>query len=315
MPNPPYGIIGNAMKEGTVVPFLGAGANLSGRDTGSWKDEDSPFLPSGAELSDYLARLSEFPSNDAVDRHDLAKVASYYSDVGGRRELRQCLRSIFNRDFAPHTIHLCLAEVAASNPLLILTTNYDDLTEQACRSIDYDLVTHITDRDDWAAAVLVWTHRAGDPHPRDPKPIPPAQLDQHVSLGEKTVIYKMHGAVDRILNQWDSFVITEDDYVEFLARMTEKTAIPAAFIEYFCRRRFLFLGYSLRDWNLRIVLRDLFVNRDKDLGPSWAIQATVPMLEKHLWDSRGVDIYEEDLERFGTELRRALVEESPGRNP
>ena len=39
--------------------------------------------------------------------------------------------------------------------------------------------------------------------------------------------------------------------------MTSGTAVPKSFLRYFRGRSFLFLGYSLSDWNLRVVLRNL----------------------------------------------------------
>ena len=75
-------------------------------------------------------------------------------------------------------------------------------------------------------------------------------------LMKRTVIYKMHGTVDR-RSKWDNYVITEDDYVDFLSRMADRTAVPALFLKAFRDRHFLFLGYGLSDWNLRLVLRNL----------------------------------------------------------
>ena len=68
----------------------------------------------------------------------------------------------------------------------------------------------------------------------------------------------MHGSISAD-SGWDSFVVTEEDYVEFLSRMTDNKAIPSILIDYFQERNFLFLGYSLRDWNLRVLLRRLAV--------------------------------------------------------
>src|SRR5205823_762251 len=34
-----------------------------------------------------------------------------------------------------------------------------------------------------------------------------------------------------------------------------QTAVPAQFMRHFSMRHFLFLGYGLRDWNLRVVLK------------------------------------------------------------
>jgi hypothetical protein len=208
----------------------------------------------------------------------------------------------------PSTIHRYLALV--DKPLLIVTTNYDDLTEKAFieEKRPYYLVSHLTDRTDWAEAVLWWKYDPanldfGKPESFRPDPVPPADLSRFIDLTTTTVIYKMHGTVDNYLNEWSSYVITEDDYVDFLSRMTTNTAVPAMFIKYFSERHFLFLGYGLRDWNFRVVLRDLFRNRRPDQRRSWAIQYQPSELEKQLWDRRGVDIYDMSVKEFEKDLR------------
>ena len=305
MAEPPYGEIADLLKRGQVVPFLGAGANLSIRPADArWDAKNSAFLPSGAELSRFLAQKSSFPSGDDHDLADLPKVASYFVETSARRRLRERLHDIFNREFDPCCIHSYLAEVAASAPLLVITTNYDDLLEQAFKraGCPFDLVIHPTDRKEVEAAVLWWRHGEAEP-----LAVAPNQL--FIDLKTTNVIYKMHGTVDRVLQKWDSYVITEDDYVDFLARMTSQTAVPALFMQHCRTRNFLFLGYGLRDWNLRVLLRNLDstlpVGVD-DMGDelhSWAIQYHPSEYEVELWNSRQVKVYNLDLNEFVDKLR------------
>ena len=124
-----------------------------------------------------------------------------------------------------------------------------------------------------------------------------------IDLGRVTVIYKMHGAVDRREPKRDQYVITEDDYIDFLTRMTKKKVIPAIFAELFQTRHFLFLGYSLRDWNLRVVLNRI----QKDLRwpkaiKSWAVQHKPSLLEQRFWQERGVEVYDMNIEEFVNQL-------------
>jgi hypothetical protein len=92
MPEPPYGIICNRLKAGKVIPFLGAGASLVGRGPNDvWDARDPAFLPSGCDLAEFLADEAEFPSDDAQERGDLAKVTSYYLDRGGSTHLARQL--------------------------------------------------------------------------------------------------------------------------------------------------------------------------------------------------------------------------------
>jgi len=104
---PPHGVIAKLFQEGAIVPFLGAGVNFGTRQppNAQWNEKTSTFLPSGAELSRFLAGDCGFPSKEEQDLDDRAKVPT---------------------------------------PLLIVTTNYDDLTERAFAAAgrQYDLVVH-----------------------------------------------------------------------------------------------------------------------------------------------------------------------------
>jgi hypothetical protein len=312
MAEPPYGEIVDLLKNGEVVPFLGAGVNFGTRPPGAnWDEKTCAFLPSGAELSYLLASKSNFPSKDRYDLTDLAKVASYFVETSARRRLRDRLREVFDRDFDPCNIHTYLSEIPA--PLLIVTTNYDDLTERAFLKAGrpYDLVIHPTDRKDVEASVLWWKHNADEP-----EAVPPNKL--FIDLKTTTVIYKMHGTVDRRLHKWDSYVITEEDYVDFLSRMTGQTAVPALFMRHFRTRHFLFLGYGLRDWNLRVVLKNLRTvlptagdvpdtdGEEEEEMRSWAIQFRPSDLEVELWNARKVKIYDVDINEFVKRLREGM---------
>ncbi|HEX8173801.1 MAG TPA: SIR2 family protein [Pyrinomonadaceae bacterium] len=310
---PPYGEIADLLKNGEVVPFLGAGVNFGARPApnATWDAKESNFLPSGVELSRFLADISNFPAENEEEITDLAKVSSYFVETSARRRLRERLHNIFDRDFEPASIHNYLAEIGRSAPLLIVTTNYDDLTEQAFNRLNlpYDLVIHPTDRKDVEASVLWWKHGA-----QEPEAVPPNQL--FIDLKTTTVIYKMHGTVDRATAKWDSYVITEDDYIDFLSRMTGQTAVPAQFMRHFRTRHFLFLGYGLRDWNLRVVLKNLRAvlptvdeasqsandDMEEELR-SWAIQFRPSDLETELWNARKVKIYDVDINEFVEKLR------------
>ena len=310
---PPYGEIADLLKNGEVVPFLGAGVNFGVREPpdAKWNEKDSNFLPSGVELSRFLADMSNFPAENEDDISDLAKVSSYFVETSARRRLRERLHSIFNRDFEPTGIHTYLAELARNAPLLIVTTNYDDLTERAFKrlGLPFDTVVHPTDRKDVEASILWWKHNASEP-----EIVPPNQL--FIELKSTNVIYKMHGTVDRLTSKWDSYVITEDDYIDFLSRMTGQTAVPAQFMRHFRTRHFLFLGYGLRDWNLRVVLKNLRTvlptvdeassragdDEEEELR-SWAIQYNPSDLETELWNARKVKIYDVDINEFVEKLR------------
>src|SRR5262245_7341663 len=142
---PPYGIIAQALRVGEVVPFLGAGASAVYRpedDQDGW-DAGKSYLPFGSELARLLATDAQFP--DLVSASNLALVASYVEHVAGDRGiLNGTLRRAFDRDRTPGEIHRLLAQI--DRPLLIVTTNYDDLIEQAFGNKPYYLVVDRGDR-------------------------------------------------------------------------------------------------------------------------------------------------------------------------
>jgi hypothetical protein len=98
--------------------------------------------------------------------------------------------------------------------------------------------------------------------------------------------------------------------------MTGQTAVPAIFMEYFRTRHFLFLGYGLRDWNLRVVLRNLKsqlpvapqpVDEEEEDIRSWAIQLQPSELEEQLWNARGVRIYDLSITDFVKQMRLQMA--------
>jgi hypothetical protein len=287
--SPPFTLIRQKLEAGRVIPFLGSGASLGGRQPEQkWERGVSTWLPTARDLAVYLAETTEFPEDEPLD---LATVAQYYNVVGGRAALNEELRAIFDCDYPLTELHKFLADVPT--PLLIVTTNYDDLIERAmtARGRPFDLIVHTTDSS--IGDRLLWL-----PHGEtEPRPINSNKLD--IDLDSVTVIYKMHGAVDRRETGRDQYVITEDDYIDFLARMTKNKAIPAIFAEPFQTRHFLFLGYGLRDWNLRVVLNRIEKDLRRPRGiTSWAIQHRPSPLERRFWQERSVEVYDLLLDDF-----------------
>lgn len=292
---PPYQLIYDSLCQGLVIPFFGAGASLTRNPTPAVSTgESNAIVPTAMELAKFLASKSEFPSDEGLE---LTKVAQYYSLVGGRIPLYRELHSIFDRDFPLTPLHTFLANIP--RPLLIITTNYDDLIERAYadQGKKFDVVIHTTDPN--VGDRLIWM-----PHGSDkPVEVSPNKLD--IDFENHTVIYKMHGTVDRRSTQHDQFVITEDDYVDFLVRMTKKKAVPAIFAEPFQSSHFLFLGYSLRDWNFRVILSRIQneLRRPTDVT-SWSIQYKPSLMERKFWQRRGVEVYDILLNEFVQELNK-----------
>ena len=293
----------NFMLDGRVVPFLGAGANLCGRPKAAvWKKEQQEFLPNGAELSAFLA--AKF---NCAPGTDLARVSQDVTVMTGTGGLFDTLHDLFDRDYRPNALHQFLAEFPATlrakhlpqKYQLIVSTNYDDVLERAFRTAGepYDLVTYISDgtsRGKFMHATPEGATQIID--------IPNQYRD--LSLERRTVILKIHGAVNRAVPDGveDSYVITEDHYIDYLTRTDLSNLIPVTLTAKLRKSHFLFLGYGLRDWNLRVILHRI-AGEQRLNYKSWAIQRNPTDLDKRAWSRRDVDILDIDLERYVAALR------------
>ena len=108
----------------------------------------------------------------------------------------------------------------------------------------------------------------------------------------------------------DSYVITEDHYIDYLARTDLAKLIPTAIVSQFSRSNFLFLGYGLRDWNLRVILNRIW-GEQKLAYASWAIQLHPDDLDRRFWMRRGVEILEAGLSEYGGALKERIETLAP----
>ncbi|HYO64093.1 MAG TPA: SIR2 family protein [Pyrinomonadaceae bacterium] len=317
-----YEIVVNAMADGDVIPFFGAGVNLCGRPPGTaWQRDQSQYLPSGGELSAYLARNFRYPQ--AADAGDLVRVSQYVSLMRGSGPLYRELRQLFDADYPPTSLHHFFAGLPSAlraknyDPpphQLIVTTNYDDLMEGAyfAARVPFDLVAYVAEGQNrgkfwhWAYAPEegreeeFWSQKW--PPPVKARLIERPNEDKGIALDEddrlfRPVILKIHGAVDRAGGAHDSYVITEDHYIDYLTRADISSLVPATLVAKLKGSSFLFLGYSLRDWNLRVILQRIWGEQQLTFS-SWAVQLNPPELDRRFWSKRNVEILNVTLEQY-----------------
>lgn len=284
-----------------VIPFLGAGASLAGRPRESDWQRDG-YLPNGGELADQLAEEYAYPADET--NRSLVRVAQYIDLKLGEQVLFEDLRATFTRPARPTQVHRFLAERAAScraagepNPWpMIITTNYDDALERAFADVrePFDVVTYFAERDGPGG----FRHR---PPGGRQKPIERPNTYRAFDPADRTVIVKLHGGIDRRSQRADSFVITEDHYISYMANDVTN-GLPACLLRSMLRCHLLFLGYKLEDWNLRVFLFRIWNRRDHD-ARSWAIQQRVNALDRRFWQSHDVEVYRRDLDDWVKAMR------------
>jgi hypothetical protein len=320
-----------AIVEGRLTPFLGAGVNLVGRPEQAGFSPGGEWLPSGQELARYLADTAGFEQEGAPD---LARVSQWIEVMDGSGPLYEKLHAIFDGNFATTAMHDLLAELPEilrergwlprpgfPRYPLIVTTNYDDVLERAfeARGEPFDLVWYAA-RGEQRGRFL---HRTpeGETHRIT---VPNEYRD--VTLTERCAILKIHGAVSRreqaasdeasldsdfgfedATVDHDSYVITEDDYITFLAHADISGLVPVTLAGKLRKSNFLFLGYGLRDWNLRVILHRIWTEQmQTGTYSSWAIQLDPEELDQKFWQKRDVEVIDMRLEDYLEQLRERL---------
>jgi hypothetical protein len=108
-------------------------------------------------------------------------------------------------------------------------------------------------------------------------------------------------------------VITENHYIDYLKQADTSRLIPVNVLSRMRNSHFLFLGYSLKDWNLRVIL-----NRLRDAGiawNSWAVQQKPDRVEERFWFQLNIELLNAELETYVQGLEAALLDPSMGERP
>lgn len=306
----PYGIIADCFRTHSIVPFLGSAASFVGAPADG-------ALPSGRAFAQLLAEKSGYPGppTDA-----LTKVAQFLEEIPADRTflLSEVLER-FDRgvaaDYRSSFTDFLAALPAELMPPLILTTNYDTLVERTFerRGLPYLAISHVMRGSKYAGRLLCYSTLE---QPLDGSTILPQRRveEQLAELATRTpspvIVYKMHGTARLLADtgMLDSVVLTENDYIEFLAGDTFQK-IPLAVLKTLRTSRLLFLGYALEDWNFRVLLRRLAMLQQEHAGQQrhWACTLHADAVETKFWERRGVNLYAESLDTFLARLGEAIA--------
>lgn len=301
----PYKIIADCFRNSSVVPFLGAAASFVGAPADT-------CLPSGAAFARILADRAEYPGNQT---DPLTKIAQYMEEIPADRNY--LLGTIFDRFcgaiHAEYTSALTefLGRIAVPLiPRLIITTNYDVLVERTLerRRVPYVALSHLM-KGPKSGRIFCYSSLREQPGPSNVQTL--RQLEEDLlDRGDHILIYKMHGTAWLRCGSalMDSVVLTENDYVDFFAQDL-LNRIPTRILELLRTSRLLFLGYSLEDWNFRVLLRKLqSVQRQNTerIQRHWAFLLEPDPVQVKFWENRGVNVYDESLDTMLTSLVRNL---------
>jgi DNA-binding SARP family transcriptional activator len=281
----------DALFAGRLVPVLGAGAHA---DTQHGRNGIAPGVDDAA---DYLAR--QFDCQPAR----LAQISQYVEVTRGSGPLYDELHSLYDADFDPSPAHRLVARLPAllrergAAQLLVVTTNYDLALERALldEGEEFDVVSYLAVGPHRGRFV----HVAPDGHARV---IEIANEYGELAPDRRTVVLKVHGQVDRRPErEWESFVVSEDDYIDYLAQTELASLVPVTLTARLRRSHFLFLGYPPHEWNFRVFLHRIWGGQ-KVSYRSWAVEPKPDALEREFWRHVDVDLLDVPLDRYVEEL-------------
>ena len=227
-----------AVQQGTCNLFMGAAVHAAPpKDHPVYCMDRAKLPPIGEGLARALATDSNykklFPDDDTSN---LARVAQTYESLYDRTKLVNTVTKLVETDKEPSAVLRGLAELDFP---IIVTTNYDTLFERAL-----GLAGKLADVSQY--------------HSNEDIPTPMSTRDTILAKVKlkSPFLYKMHGDI----RTGESLVLTDEDYIQFILRMRDSDplhAIPNVVVESIKSAPTLFIGYSLRDYNLRVVLKRL----------------------------------------------------------
>jgi DNA-binding SARP family transcriptional activator len=256
------------------------------------------------ELATALAARFRYPSGDPIE---IARVSQFAAATMGTGPLHDELRALVGEARPPTEVHRFLA---ALPPLLrergaphqlIVTTGYDDALERAFADAgeELDVVSYLASGPHRGT----FCHRAPDGSVRVID-VPNAYAAE-LALERRTIVLRVRGRLDAdAAREFESFVVTEDDHIDFLRQAEVATRIPIGLAAHLRRSHFLFLGYTLRDWCLRLVLGRVW-DEASAAYRSWAVHPRPGPSERELWRRLDVELVQAGLEPYVEALARA----------
>lgn len=165
----------------------------------------------------YSSKASQFSTDEML------KIPQYYYNENTERYLE-----IIKREYGklPNQTNAIVDELLQLNPAHIITTNFDLLIEKSLEENHvYGNTVH--------GSLEKYSIIRND--------------DDFVNAGKNHYLIKMHGDVKSL----DSLVLKEEDYLQYSSSHTLiETFIKSLFVNY----TFLFIGYGLGDYNIKLIM-------------------------------------------------------------
>ena len=227
--------------------------------------ENAP--PVGSQLSKLLAEKSGYPG---ADWWNLQRVSQHFeTEKKSRFLLVDEIKKAVDKNREPSPILRMLADLEFP---IVITTNYDHLYEKALEqkakaeniATPYEVSVYSPNINNKVKTVDC---------PRNPNPKQP-------------YILKIHGDVDAR----ESIVLTDEDYIQFVLRMSDKPPYHPFgnnVLAHLMKWPTLFVGYSLMDYNLRLLFKTLRWKLDAArIPPNYSVDKKPDVLIRDVWENQ-----------------------------
>ena len=227
--------IQEASKQDKLVIFVGAGVSTNSG------------VPMWSKLIESLK--DDLPESLKRETDDL-KIAQLYKDSRGYKEyIEKIKETLMYGRISPNAIHYAILDL---NPCHIITTNYDDLIEQAVTQKYQQYYVVKKDSD-----------------------LPYLQY--------QNTIIKMHGDYET-----DNIVLTENDYYNY----PNNFPLIRSFVQsLFASKLILFVGFSFNDMNLKIILNDVSNILKENMQRVYFLTCKdVDPIQRTYYENKGINI-------------------------
>ncbi|SPE35128.1 hypothetical protein SBA6_410078 [Candidatus Sulfopaludibacter sp. SbA6] len=257
-----------AVRAGKCTLFMGAAVHAPPpQDDPKYKFPKEKLPPIGEGLARELASdhayRQRFPDDDTSN---LARVAQTSESLHRRDGLVRKVRELVETGKEPSPVLRALAKLDFP---IVVTTNYDTLFQKAL-----------------GLALKVPT--VSSYHSNEDVPLPTATTDmKDTPQPSQPFLYKMHGDIQT----GESLVLTDEDYIQFILRLRDPEplhVVPNVVLAAMKTAPTLFVGYSLRDYNLRVLLKRLrsVVMTPEHAPPTYSIDLSPDPIIWDVWYSR-----------------------------
>jgi cold shock CspA family protein len=255
------------VREGKAVLFLGAGASREATSA------SGAFGPTGAQLGKLIA--TKFLGGK-YSEHPLNQIAEYAGSESDVATVQEFIKGVVD-PLQPTVAHFGMTEFIWHG---IATTNYERLIEKAYEEAPKRPLQKIRP--------LI---ENGD------------RVEENSREAENVLLLKLHGCTTRIANPDCPLILTTDQYIE---HRQGRDRLFEVLRTWGYEHPIVFVGYSLQDPDIRMVLSDLTKNAKDNRPRYYLVAPDVDEISTRFWDSKKVAALKASFGEFMASLDAAI---------